>query len=184
MLEEPLLRQWIQEAKAGDAAAFERIVVHHERFVLRTAQRLLIDREDAKDAAQEVFLRLHRHLHRFREEGDLAPWLHRITVNVCLDVLRRAKRNPGAGEAMEAVDHSLNPEQELSHAQQRAMILAALGTLSPRERMAIVLREIEGCTTAEAARILGSSETTVRSQISTGRVKIRDFVLARLRTKK
>ncbi|HEX3681235.1 MAG TPA: sigma-70 family RNA polymerase sigma factor [Bryobacteraceae bacterium] len=181
MLEQSPLRHWIEQAKAGDASAFERIMVLHERMVLRTAQRLLMNAEDAKDAAQEVFLKLHKKLGRFREDKDLAPWLYRMTVNVCLDSKRRVRTGVPREQALEPRDGARGPEEAFRAAQERDLLQAALRQLSERERAAIVLRDLEGCSTAQAAAILGSSEGTVRSQISSARVKIRKFIAERLR---
>lgn len=181
MLEQSLLREWIKKAKAGDLDAFERILILHERPVLRFAQRLLGNGEDAKDAAQEVFIRLHGHLSRFREDSEVSPWLYRVTVNVCHDIRRRRKQTSPVNAGLEVLDPAQDPEQPLTAVQERAMLIAALGTLTERERAAIVLRDMEGFTTAEVAWILGSSETTVRSQISTGRVKLRNFIAKALR---
>ena len=130
MLEQRLLRKTITEAKAGDEAAFERIVILHERLVLRTAQRVLLNNEEAKDAAQDVFIRLHRNLHQLRDGEDLVPWLYRMTVNICLDAKRRSKPGVCLDSVPEAADHSLDPEQALSRAQDRALIVSALGELS------------------------------------------------------
>lgn len=179
-LEPESVRRLIQAAKAGDLASFEQIVVLYERLVLRLAQRLLPDREMAQDAAQEVFLRLHGKLGKFQEEKDLGPWLYRITVNICHDLRRRAKPNLTLEMTPVLRDQAPDPEQSMLFAQQRDLIAAALEGLTPRERDAIVLRDLEGLSTAEVARILGSTEATVRSQISTGRVKIKTFVMARL----
>jgi RNA polymerase sigma-70 factor, ECF subfamily len=170
----------IQAAKAGDLASFEQIVVLYERLVLRLAQRLLPDREMAQDAAQEVFLRLHGKLGKFQEEKDLGPWLYRITVNLCHDLRRRARPNLSLEAAPLLRDQAPDPEQSMLFAQRRELIAAALDGLTPRERDAIVLRDLEGLSTAEVARTLGSTEATVRSQISTGRVKIKTFVMARV----
>ncbi|MBV8550074.1 MAG: sigma-70 family RNA polymerase sigma factor [Acidobacteriaceae bacterium] len=180
MVEQGLLRQLVRNAKAGDAASFERIVILHERMVLRVAQRLLINPEDAKDAAQEVFIRLHRTLDRFHDDSELGPWLYRITVNICRDAMRRAKQTLPLGAAQDRLHAARNPEESAAAAQQYEMVLAALGELTQREREVIVLRDLEGCATSEVAGILGSSETTVRSQLSTGRVKIKNYVAARL----
>lgn len=180
MLEQTLLRHWIERARAGDAGAFERILELHERMVLRTAQRVLLNEEDAKDAAQEVFLKLHRHLGSFREEQDLGPWLYRMTVNVCLDWRRQSKRGVPIEQAAEPRDMARDPEDAMHASQQRELLKCALRQLPARERAAIVLRDIEGCTTAQAAAILGSSEATVRSQISTARTKIRKLLAGRL----
>jgi RNA polymerase sigma-70 factor (ECF subfamily) len=181
MLEYTLLRQWIESAKTGDEAAFERILVMHEKLVLRVARRILPDPEDAKDAAQEVFLRLHRNLQRFEADKQLTPWLYRMTVNIALDVCRRSKRNEAFEPNAEPVDRTPDPEQTLLGEQRRRIIAAALTRLSPKERAAIVLRDMEGLSTADVARILESSETTVRSHISTGKAKLKSIVEARLR---
>ncbi len=180
VMEQNLLRQLVKDAKAGDAASFERIVNLHESLVLRVAQRILLQGEDAKDAAQEVFIRLHRTLDRFDEEKDLGPWLYRLTVNVCRDVLRRGKRDVSLDVVSDAADALPNPEQSAAAAQQYRMVLDALRELSPREREAVVLRDLEGRSTGEVAEILRSSETTVRSQLSTGRTKMKNYVTARL----
>lgn len=184
VMEQSLLCRLVRDAKAGDAASFERIVVLHERLVLRVAQRLLLNSEDAKDAAQEVFIRLHRTLGRFDEEKELGPWLYRMTVNICRDLRRGSKRMVPLEPAQDAMDGSLDPEVSASVAQQYRMVLAALGQLAPREREVIVLRDLEGRSTGDVAGILGSSEATVRSQLSTGRVKIRNYIEARLRKRR
>ncbi|MBV9036483.1 MAG: sigma-70 family RNA polymerase sigma factor [Acidobacteriaceae bacterium] len=184
VMEGNLLRQLVRDAKAGDAASFERIVILHECLVLRVAQRILLNGEDAKDAAQEVFIRLHRTLSRFDEEKDLGPWLYRLTVNVCRDVLRRGKRNVSLDIVSDSADAAPDPEQSAVAAQQYRIVLDALQELSPREREAVVLCDLEGRSTEEVAEILGSSETTVRSQLSTGRVKMKNYVTARLRRRK
>jgi RNA polymerase sigma-70 factor, ECF subfamily len=172
----------VKQAKAGDTTAFEAILGLYERRVLLTALRLLNrNLEDAKDAAQQVFLRLHRSLGRLDENRHFASWLYRITVNVCRDMLRARAHRPvlsleeaGAALVPAAADDPVRNEQ-------RRMIYAALATLPERERTAVVLRDLEGFTTSEAARIMGCSEVTVRSQISNARVKIRKFVQRRPR---
>jgi len=168
----------VRQAKAGDAAAFEAILCQSERRVLLTAMRLLNGNvEDAKDAAQQVFLRLHRSLSRLDTNRNFASWLYRITVNVCRDMLRGRARRPVV--PLEDAGHCATAgraEDAMLRDEQMRLIYAALGTLSEHERAAIVLRDLEGISTAEVARILESSEATVRSQISYARVKIRKFV--------
>src|SRR5262249_36591689 len=81
----------VRRARAGDEAAFAVLVERHERMVLGTGKRLLGRRDLAEDAAQEAFLRLHRHLGRFDESRELGPWLYRVVVNVCRDISRRQR---------------------------------------------------------------------------------------------
>ncbi|MBI1792302.1 MAG: sigma-70 family RNA polymerase sigma factor [Acidobacteria bacterium] len=146
----------------------------HERQVYRTALRLLGNVADAQDAAQEVFLRLHKHHRSFDTSRPYAPWLYRVTVNVCRDTLRR--RRPMA--SLDGVEPAAPAEaaDAVERGEQRRRVLDALARLPEKERAAVVLRDIEGLPTGEVARILGSSEATVRSQTSKARVKIRQFL--------
>src|SRR5438270_7259631 len=104
VMERSLLRQLVRDAKAGDVLSFERIVALHECLVLRVAQRILLNGEDARDAAQEVFIRLHRTLGRFDEDRELGPWLYRLTVNVCRDTLRRGKQGVSLDSISDSAD--------------------------------------------------------------------------------
>jgi len=160
----------VRRAKAGDVVAFEQVLRLHERRVFLTALRLLDSAEDAKDAAQEVFLRLHRHLRRFDDTRELAPWLYRVTVNVCRDIGARRSRD----EALPLELAAAPPAPDWSD--ERRIVAMGLRRLPERERAALVLRDIEGLPTAEVARVLGSSEATVRSQVSSARLKIKRFV--------
>lgn len=166
----------------GDAQAFDRLMQVHERQVLATAWRLLGRQEDAQDAAQEVFLRLYRFLDRFDVDRPLSPWLYRMTVNVCRDLGRRRQaRRAVSLDALEesrplaSEDPATDPDAALSLSQEKRIIEAALATLAEKERTAVVLRDVQGLTTAETAAALGSSEVTVRSQICRARLKIKKF---------
>jgi len=176
------LKVLLRRAVSGDVAAFEQIVVRHERRVLTLSWRLLGVMEDAQDAAQEVFLRTFKYLHRFDAQKPFEPWLVRMTVNVCRD-LGRAKSQRGAVQEQadsfgraEQRDPGKDPHEELQFEQHRQLLRRALIELPEKERTAFVLRDIEGMTTAETAEALGSSEATVRSQISSARLKIRKYI--------
>jgi RNA polymerase sigma-70 factor, ECF subfamily len=175
---EPELARLVKQAKAGDPAAFEAILRRYQRQVLLTSLRMLSgNMEDAQDAAQQVFLRLHRSLHQLDENRSFASWLYRITVNVCRDALRARARHPA--RPLEEEGQCATPAavvDTMRRNEQMRLIYAALETLPERERAAIVLRDIEGIPTSEVARILQSSEVTVRTQISKARLKIRKFV--------
>jgi RNA polymerase sigma-70 factor (ECF subfamily) len=160
----------LRDAKAGDRAAFEQVVLRHERRVLLTACHLLGRWEDAQDAAQEVFVRLHRYLGRFDDALDLAPWLYRMTVNVCRDLSR--KRPAHAELDPNAADPAGGPERSARSAEERRILQAVLRKLPEKERAALVLRDLEGLPTSAVAQILGSSEATVRSQVSSARLRI------------
>jgi RNA polymerase sigma-70 factor, ECF subfamily len=181
-MNDPLLRRhWMARAKAGDAVAFERILEAHAALVLRTAQRLLLNDADAADAAQEVFVRLHKSLLKFDDERDVLPWLYRMTVNICRDLRRRRKHSVAIDDLAEPATKDPTPEDLLTADERRRLMFEALAALSERERDAITLRDLEGLSTAEVAEALGTTETTVRSQISMGRVKLKDYIAAKLK---
>lgn len=178
----------ISLARSGDMAAFDQLMRRHERLVLMTSVRFLNGNlADAQDAAQTVFLRLHRSLGQFRDANSAASfsaWLYRITVNVCHDMNRRKQRRAEVDlSAVARVTAVHNDDSAPDVERQMEAIKAGLRQLGEKERAAIVLRDIEGLTTSQVASILGSSEATVRSQISLGRRKIRKFVQTYMRRK-
>jgi len=154
---------------------FDGLVAAHQQMVLRTAYRLLGRLEDAQDAAQEVFLRLFRN--QANVNGDPKAWLYRVTVNVCNDHYRRRK---GAVElGPQRADPAPDPERVLTLKERKRMIVEGLEILTERERASVVLRDIEGLSTAQVAAILDVEEVTVRTQIHSARVKLARYVRSR-----
>ena len=163
------------ETNSKDLAAFERILRKHERLVLRVCLRMLGNLEDAQDAAQEVFLKLHRNFGRIHAGREVAPWLYRVAVNLCRDNLRRRKETV-ALEDLPLPAGKVDPEAALDTTRRAGLVAEGLKHLPEKQRAALVLRDVEGLSSREVAAILGSSETTVRSQISTARVKLKKYL--------
>ena len=153
------------------AETFEQIVSAQQDRVLAVCRRVLGDTGEAEEAAQDTFMKLHRHWERI--EGDPGPWLYRTAVNTCLD----RNRVPRRSEALvEMADLRPGPA-ELAEVRQRwQRVKVALSQLPEQERAAITLRDIEGLTTPEVAALLGTTEGTVRSQIAAARMKLRRLV--------
>src|ERR1051325_6642429 len=166
----------IDAAKAGDLAAFEQLMRQYERMVLVTALRLLGSIADAQDASQDVFLKLYRHLGSVEASAALPGWLYRVTVNACHDVRRKRRTSVAFEDAGELVSGQADPQQQTAEEERRRVLQMSLRMLSEKEREALVLRDLEGLSTEEVARVLGSSAATVRSQISKARVKMKGFV--------
>lgn len=178
----------VARACAGDETAFERIMLATEQRVVSIAWRMLGNRDDARDAAQDVYLRVFKYLARFRAGEDFRGWLYRITINVCHDFARK-KGATGFGQigqidqidfvqetaALETGRRDADPESLALHEQQLALIRSALQSLPPKERAALVLRDLEGFSTEEVAQALGSRPVTVRSQVSSARAKIKTY---------
>lgn len=179
----------IERAAAGETAAFELIMIHSQQRVMAMSWRMLGNEADARDACQEVFLRVYKHLRRFKQDQDFFAWLYRITVNVCRDSLKKRQTynlrftslTDEANEiAWDLPTEQADAEQLLVLVQQREVIAKAIATLPYKERTSIILRDVEGLSTDEVARVLQSSSTTVRSQISSARKKIRNYCMRHL----
>jgi RNA polymerase sigma-70 factor (ECF subfamily) len=169
MLEAALMGEIPREA----AGSFDQVLRQREAQVLRTAFRLLGNWADAEDVAQEVFLRLHRHGLDFANEGATGAWLYRVTVNLCFD--RTRSRRPSQ-ELTDVPSLARSAEAVVLVEEKKQRLMSALAMLPAKERAAVVLREIEGLSTAEVAAALGSSEVTVRSQISKALVRLRGIL--------
>ncbi len=167
------LAAWVREARGGSREAMDHLLRTHEQGVLRVALRMLGRLEDAQDAAQEVFLRLYRSLDQFDDTRELRPWVYRMTVNICLDMLRRRRTQ------LELVDDGAAApvaETRLLEEERKAAVEWGLARLAPRERAALLLREVEGLTTREVAVALEIEESTVRSLIYQARGHLREWV--------
>ena len=153
--------------------SFEQVVRRREAQVLRIAYRMLGNWADAEDVAQEAFLKLHRRGLSFDHENACAAWLYRVTVNLCVDRVRA--RKPMI-ELMELPSGEGSAEQDAIREQEKRRLMAALTQLPPRERAAVILREIEGLSSEEAAAILGSSAGTIRSQVFKAIARLRELL--------
>ncbi|MGD0872175.1 MAG: RNA polymerase sigma factor [Bryobacteraceae bacterium] len=160
-------------ARSGDLDAFEQIVALHERRIFALALRLTGSVEDAKDATQETFIRLHRKIHQIDSRRSAGPWLYTVAVNACRDIGRERQRARMVPVDIGLVEPGANPEGLYSDQEREDRFRAALSRLPEKERSALLLREMEGLSTGEVARILGSSEATVRSQVCNARLKLR-----------
>jgi RNA polymerase sigma-70 factor (ECF subfamily) len=164
--------------RSGEVEAFAELMALTERRVLSVAWRILGDRHLAEDAAQETYLRVFRSLHRFRLGEPFEAWLIRIAVHVCYDLARKRGPLPVPVESLETLAGDVTPmaaeESVLVH-QRRALVRQALTSLPQAERAALVLRDLEGLTTEETARILGVRPVTIRTQVSSARAKVRAF---------
>ena len=173
------LTDLIRAAAGGDRRAFEDLVLRKRDRVVRTAFQITGNLEDAKDVAQGVFLRLWRVLQRFDLTKRFDTWLYRITVNAAIDSIR--ERGPkgmlqalpdDAGERLR--DPASGPDASFDLRQLQGAFFRLAGRLAPRQRATFVLKEIEGLETAEIARTLGVTESTVRNHLLQARRILRD----------
>jgi RNA polymerase sigma-70 factor (ECF subfamily) len=182
----------IRRAQAGDAKAFEDLVVLYEEKVYTLSYFLTGNHVDAQDLAQEVFVKAYLGLGSFRQEADLSTWLHRIAVNLWLNMQRRRQKSPqllslddpvrtGEGEVTRAVavaDPAGDPEEALEGKELQRLVQQALLKLSDDFRAVLVLREIEGYTYEEIASLMECSLGTVKSRLNRARQALRERIEA------
>jgi RNA polymerase sigma-70 factor, ECF subfamily len=164
-------RELIRRAKQGDLQAFEQLVREWRDQVFRIARQIVGEDEGAKDVAQMVFIRLWQVIRKYREGGSFAAYLHRITVNLSIDFHRQqSRRDPAESwdpSGLDQISKSGGAEPSSGEVQRIFQILAR--KLSPRQRAAFVLREIEGLTTEEVSEILRMRQSTVRNHVRDAR---------------
>jgi RNA polymerase sigma-70 factor (ECF subfamily) len=171
----------VRACQRGEAGALDALVRATYADVYALAFRLVRDREEAADVTQEVFVRVMRSVVGFRGESAFGTWLHRVTVNTALTALRKRSRRALPGrEAFgmpdsvhDVVDPDAGPEERAERAELLARAEAAVAALPESSRTIVVLRDVEGLSTAEVAAQTGLSETAVKVRLFRARERLR-----------
>lgn len=163
-------REWVRSAREGDDEAFAQLVRRHSGGLHRAVARILADDAEAWDVVQMAFMRAWQRLDRYNPRYSFATWLYRIGTNLAIDLLRSRGSRERAHKA--GTEHRLRlvgwGEKTSARAdgdEADAILRQLVDVLTPQQRSAFVLREMEGLETAEVAEILGCSATTVRNHI-------------------
>lgn len=175
----------VKLAQQGDMAAFNEIVERHQRAVYSTCLRMLRDPQLAEDATQDAFVRAWKAIESFRG-GIVRPWLLRIATNRTYDMLRSKARRPAGSldaqpfesepEWTTQVSPGEHPEQFTSRGELSDLLQDALSSLPDDQRLAIVLSDVQGYGYDEIAQVMGIAVGTVKSRISRGRGRLREFL--------
>lgn len=178
----------MRRARAGDESAFSEIVRRYGPRVFRVASRFFRRREQVEEAAQEVFLKAFTQLGGFEGRGSLEGWLARIAANTCLNIIRSARRRPEmtASELTEDEGAWLDGKMadaagERHRARERAVVAAdlaerVLATLSPEDRMVLMMIDGEDASVKEVAELTGWSESNVKVRAFRARRRMRQAV--------
>jgi len=172
----------IKQAIRGDAYAFEQLMRRHESRMYSVAIRMCGNREDAQDCVQDAMLRIYRALDRFKGQSSFSTWVYRITMNTCLDELRRRKVRASTSldtlleSGWSPTDETDTPERHAIDSERRRALEKAIGSLPEDMRSAIVLREMQGLSYEEISDVLSVNVGTIKSRISRGREKLRQLI--------
>ncbi len=176
-------RALIEAVLAGDASAYRGLVERYEQRIYAVVYGMVRNQEDARDLAQDAFIKAYNNLQRFRLESSFYTWLYRIAMNVCIDFHRRRKLRRteefdegiaarGSDGSVDQIHRKLDPGKDLERKQLREKIMVALDELPEEQKQIVVLREIDGMSYKEIAEVLDIPEGTVMSRLFYARKKL------------
>lgn len=160
----------VRRCQDRDSAATQELYRRYREKVYRIAWKIVLDRDDALDVTQEVFVRVIRGIGKFQHQAKVSTWMTRIAVNASIDLLRHRRRNAALQRVLAEAPRE-EPRPELTLETER--IRAAMGKLNDEQRTCLALREMEGQSYEEIAESLGCSIGTVRSRIHRARARVR-----------
>jgi RNA polymerase sigma-70 factor (ECF subfamily) len=177
-------RDLARAARDGDETAFADLVQRHSGGLHRAVARILGDDTEAWDVVQMAFFKSWQSLKRYDSRWSFATWLYRIGTNLAIDLLRSRSSRERAHRA--SSEHTLrlvggqeNTTERMRQREIDAIVDELVGVLTPQQRAAFVLREIEGRETSEVARMLGCAQTTVRNHVFQARKTLRSQMIER-----
>ena len=186
-MRDPRDSELLKNARTGDAAAFDKLIRRHDKHLYRVARSVLANDQEAEDAVQETYIRAFTRLADFRGAASLRTWLTRIVLNesirrrrrrrsmVNLDELHAAQertRRPAHSASLTARER--DPERAAAHSEIRKALETAIDKLPVAFRVVFVLREVEELSTADAAKLLGIREETVKTRLHRARRILRE----------
>ena len=159
---------------------YESIVEQYSGFVYNVAYRILGNQADAEDASQEAFISAYKNFGKFRGDSSVSTWLYRIAVNAALMRLRKERRKsyltqPGYNDT-QLVSWTEGPESAAINAELREQLEDGLALLPPQLRVVVTLRDVEGLSNEEAAEILETTVSSLKSKLHRGRVLLRKYL--------
>ena len=176
----------VEQCKAGNRTAFRLLVEKYERTVFSTVVSVIGPTADADDITQEVFLKIHRSINKFKGQSRFSVWIYRVTVNQCLDRIKHRKRRPeaisldGLIEESEGgfeglfKDTSPDASEEYEQMQLQQAIQKVLNSLSAEHRVVITLKDLEGHSQEEIAEILRCPVGTIKSRLTRAREALKE----------
>ncbi|MBO5955857.1 MAG: sigma-70 family RNA polymerase sigma factor [Clostridia bacterium] len=177
----------IKQAQKGDNKAFELLIDEHFKKIYNIAYRLSGNEADASDMTQEVLIKIFRHIGTFNGNSKFSTWVYRVATNTCLDELKKIRRrnaysldaeiDTGDSEvAVQVRDESPSPDIAAEQKELSAAVGKAIKRLSPDHSAVVILRDIQGMSYEEVAKILNCSVGTVKSRLNRGRAQLKKIL--------
>ena len=178
-------RDLILKASKNNVEAFEELIAPHTNQLLNYAFRMLKNREDAEDALQETYLKAYNSLEKFEGNSSFKTWLYKITTNVCLDMIRKQKRqthqslnvtNEDGEHEIAIPDETYSPEISARKSAAMEALKKAMDSLKAEHKIAITSRDIDGLSYDEIAEATDTNVGTVKSRINRARLHLKKLL--------
>jgi len=169
-------RELVARIKEGDMDAFRELVEMHRDRIYAFVFYMTGDRSDADDITQETFIKAYKGLSRFRGDSSVYTWLHRIAMNLCIDRVRKLKKRREVPLSEIIPSHVEEPFREAERSELRRIIEVALSGIPEKQRVILIMYEIQGFSYEEIASILGCPIGTVRSRLHKARNGLRERI--------
>ena len=161
----------IQQAQRGDMKSFTKLLQHYQHLAFKVAVQIVGNADDAKDVCQESFIKVHQNLPKYKPDFKFSTWLYRIVVNTALDLVRRQKQTSHV-----ALKEDLVASGPWEGADLHLSLNKLLGQLSPKQRSAFILRDLQGFPLDEVKTILACSAVTARVHLHGARRRLRKLM--------
>lgn len=175
----------VEKVKKGDADVYEKIIQKYQSKVFGLIYNMTKNQNDIEDIAQEVFIKIYKNLGKFKGESSLYTWIYKITVNLCLDEMKKRKNVIYLDEKIEVDDGEVNRELPSEDKSQEKLyeekelqekLHNCINKLPEKQRVMIVLRDIKGFSYEEISKITDVKLGTVKSQINRARLKLKELL--------
>ncbi|MCX7842764.1 MAG: sigma-70 family RNA polymerase sigma factor [Clostridia bacterium] len=180
-------RLLLEKAKNGDVEAFEKLIEGSQKRVFNVALRMLGNHDDASEISQEVFIKVFKSIGSFKGNSSFSTWIYKITVNLCLDELRKRKNSrvisldetikiKDEEVRMQIEDDGPSPDVEVEKRAIRQVVTQAIEKLSDEHKVVVILRDIQGFSYDEIAKLINCPEGTVKSRINRARQSLKEIL--------
>ena len=177
-------KDMILKAQNGDINAFEMLIETHKNSIYKTAFSMVQNHHDANDIAQIALIKVYHNLSKFNFKSSFSTWLYRITVNSCLDEIRKRKKSNDLTltindeeNPIEIESDALTPEASYEKKELKKLVWQKINMLSDKYKKVIILRDINGLSYEEIANIEKCSVGTVKSRINRARLSLKEIIL-------
>lgn len=180
----------LERSKAGDVAAFEKLIEAYQKKIFNLAFRMIGNYDDANDLAQEALIRIFRSIPNFKGESTFSTWIYRITTNICLDEIRKRKNRKALSldEEIHSEDGEIQrqimsddplPDEIAEREELRSIVNNAINSLPEEQRLILSLRDIQGLRYEEIAEVLDCPGGTVKSRINRARQALKNALVSK-----